>query len=146
MRRRAGVIAVTTAAAVLVFAGCGDDEDTTEADTTTDTAAAEGDLDRYCELAAELDQAGQEFFQEFEQQEGATREDFEAAERDFLEQNQADIDEIVAVAPEEVSADAETFVEGLRARAGLSEATVDQQEVAAADQRLNEFEQENCEA
>ncbi len=138
MGRRLGVVAMVTAA--LVLGGCGDDDESAE-ETTAENPAA--DLDRYCQLNKELGQAGDEFFAELEQRD-ASRKEFEEGERDFLEQNEQEIDEVLEVAPSEIQGDAETFVEGLRVRAGVSDADVNLQEVGPAEERLAEFEQENC--
>jgi len=123
---------VILVASGLLATGCGDD-DNGEGD-----AAAGPDLERYCQLTAELDRAGEEAFQR-----QATEKDFEAAEKELVESHQAEIDELEQVAPEEISEDVETLSNGLRARAGLGPA-VDEAEEKAADKRVEGFEKQNC--
>jgi hypothetical protein len=127
-----------TATALLALAGCGDDD---ESGGNGDSASA--DLARYCQLTAELDKAGQDFFKKLEQQ-NASEQEFEKAEREFIEQNEAKIQEVAQVAPAEIAPDVEILVESQRSRAGLSSTPVNEEQVQPAEQRLREFEQQNC--
>jgi hypothetical protein len=135
LRPRALLLALV--ASGLLAIGCDDD------DNGEDDDAAGPDVERYCQLTAELDRAGEEAFQGLEQDPQATEEDFEAAEKEFVESHQAQLDEVEQVAPEEISQDVETLSNALRARAGLGP-EVDEAEEAAADKRVQGFEQQNC--
>jgi hypothetical protein len=134
---RVHALVLALVASGLLAAGCGDD-DNGESD---DVAGA--DLERYCQLSADLDRAGQEAFQKLEKDPQATEKDFEAAEKEFVESNQAQIDELEQVAPEEISKDTETLLNGLRARAGLGP-EVDEAQEKAAETRVTSFEKQNC--
>jgi hypothetical protein len=122
------------------LAGCGDDA----SDTSTTDAAAASDPARYCELTEELDAAGEEVFAPLEQDQNATREDFEQAEAQLVEENQDQLEEIQQVAPPEIQPDVETIVSALYVRAGLEGAGPSNSEVGAAEKRLDAFEKENC--
>lgn len=80
---------------------------------------------------------------ELEQDPDATPEDFEAAEREFVDSHEAQIDELQAVAPLEIAEDVQTLAESLRARAGLG-AEVDEEEAGAAAERVQGFEKQTC--
>ena len=127
--------------AALLLVGCGDDDESES--TTTTTAAAAPDVERYCELVTELEAAGDEIFGALEQDGSATPEDFQQAELELLEENEALFDELQEVAPDEIQADVETLVAGLRVRAGLEEGT-SPGDVGAAEKRVREYEKQNC--
>lgn len=133
----ATALVLALAASSFLAIGCGDDENGAGED------VAGPDLERYCELSAELDRAGEEAFRDLENDPQATAEDFKAAERDLVEDNEEQLDEIVQAAPEEISQDAETLQASLRARAGLG-GDVDEAEAAAAEKRVQAFDKENC--
>ena len=103
---QARVLALIALLAVFAIAACGDDDD--EAAETT----ASADVDRYCELTKQLDEAGSEAFRELEQDPKATEKDFEEAEADFVRQHQAELDELAEVAPEEIQDDVPVLVAG----------------------------------
>ena len=130
-------LVLTVLAGVLV--ACGDDGG---GDGTT--AAGGGDLERYCEISAELDAAGQEEFEALEKDPKATQEDFEAAERRLVEDNEELLEEIQSVAPAEIASDVKTQVEAVRARAGLTDGGPSGREEQEAELAINDFEQENC--
>lgn len=132
LARALGLILLGLVAGALA-AGCGDDDD--------ETAAA--DLQKYCALSEELDRAGGDAFRELEQDPDATPEDFEAAEREFVDSHEAQIDELQAVAPLEIAEDVQTLAESVRARAGLG-AEVDEEEAGAAEERVQGFEKQTC--
>jgi hypothetical protein len=101
------------------------------------------DPDRYCELVAELETAGGEAFDAIEADEDATEEDFAAAGKQFAEDQSERFDELVAVAPEEIADDVELLIQSIRAQSGLDD-EVDQEEAAAAEERITAWEEENC--
>ena len=135
MRSRTTLICLLAALAAVAI-GCGGDDGDDESNDVT--AGAE----RYCELTKELDAAGQEEFEALEDDPDATREDFEAAERALYEENEAQIEEAQEVAPPEIADDVEVLVEALRARAGLGGQVP--ANAGEADQRVQEYEAENC--
>jgi hypothetical protein len=122
----------------LVAAGCGDDDEEEPAQ-----PEATADVDRYCELARQLDKAGDKVFARLEEQE-ASRNEFKEAEAELFRTNEAEIEELQQVAPPEIQADVETLVARFQARAGLGDdaPTVKQREVA--EERVTQFEEENC--
>jgi hypothetical protein len=125
---------------LLAVAGCGGDD----GNGGETTAAA--DLDRYCELTQQLDQAGTEAFRELEQDPEATREDFEQAEADFVREHDAELDEIVEVAPAEIQDEIQVVIAATRGRAGLEEQPPAKQDERVAERTVQRFERENCEA
>jgi non-homologous end joining protein Ku len=127
---------VMVAAMALGASGCGDDDDDEGA------PAAEASVERYCELSRQLDRAGQKVFEDLEQDPEATSKDFEAAERQLVEENEEPLQEIQEVAPAEIRDDVATLVQALRARAGLGEPP--QANSGAAERRITEFERESC--
>jgi hypothetical protein len=122
-------------------AACGgdDDDDGGGGDTT-----ASADVDRYCELSKQLDEAGSEAFRELEQDPDATEQDFEQAEADFVRQNEAELDELAQVAPDEIQEDVDVLLAALRGRAGLEETPPDEDAAEEAERALTRFERNNC--
>jgi hypothetical protein len=131
-----GFTIVMVAAVALVGFGCGDD------DGDEGAAHATASVERYCELTRELDRAGTQIFEDLEKDPDATRKDYEAAERQLVEENGESLEEIQEVAPAEIKDDVAILVEALRARAGL-DAEV-QPEAGAAETRIDKFEKPNC--
>lgn len=124
---------VGTVVAAAALGACSDDGDDDE---------ATGDVDRYCELTAELDAAGSEFFADLEADESATDEDYAQAEADFIEAHQDDFDEILEAAPEEIRADLEVLLDAQDRRAeGDNEPPAGADE---AEERILDFEAESC--
>jgi outer membrane PBP1 activator LpoA protein len=142
MSRAKSALVCTPLLAALLLAGCGDDDDTTTPVGTETVATA--DVERYCELSKELDAAGEEQFEALEQDPNATNEDFEEAEADLVESNEAQLEEIQQVAPPEIAADVGVLVAGLRARAGLEEGGPSEREQNQAEIRIDAFENDNC--
>ena len=124
------------AAVALVGFGCGDD------DGDDGAPAATASVERYCELTRELDQAGGKVFEELEKDPDATPKDFQAAERQLVEDNEESLDELQEVAPVAIKDDVASLVHALNARAGL-EAKVPQ-DADAAETRITKFEKQNC--
>ena len=131
-----GFTVVIVAAVALVGFGCGDD------DGNEGAPAATVSVERYCELTRELDRAGGEIFEELEKDPDASPKDFEAAERQMVEQNEGSLEELQQVVPDEIKDDVAILVEALRARAGLEgEVSPD---AGAAETRIDKFEKQNC--
>jgi hypothetical protein len=134
LRRTLLLTLVVSFGGAALLVGCGDDED--------DGSSSAGDPARFCQLSRQLDQAGTDFFAELEQQGGSAKQ-FEAAERRFYQRYQEEFDQVAAAAPEELSEDIETLFAGVRARAGLGP-PVPQDEVSAAERRVQAYEKTNC--
>lgn len=115
-----------------VAAGCGDDE------------GAGGNVERYCELVAELDEAGSEAFAALEDDESATDEDFAETERQFIEDHADDFDELRDVAPDEIADDVDVLLGAQEERAAGGEQEETSDEVSQAEERVGEFEGANC--
>ncbi len=139
MIRLPPLLAVLLAALAALLVACGDDdgEDTT-------TAAAGPDVERYCEISAQMDAAGREEFEALEQDPNATQEDFATAERQLVEENEQLIAEVQEVAPEQIQGDLEVLIQGLEVRAGLTDVAPRPSEEREADRALSDFEKENC--
>lgn len=106
-------------------------------------AASGPDPDRYCELVEVLEKAGSEAFDEVESDENATDEDFAAASKAFTESVKDEFDELIKVAPADISDDVKTLIASIRGRAGLGD-EVDDKEASAAEERITAWEEENC--
>ena len=133
-------IIVTALAALLAIAACGGD-DNTASDKKAVTAA--GDVKRYCALTRELDASGEKFFAELGRD--ARPEEFEAAERRFIEASAAKLQELERVAPRETRADMRKLLAAMRERAGLETAIeLDQAKASAAEKRVRAYEKRNC--
>ena len=131
MLRKLAALAFAGAAFV---GGCGDDGD----------GSAAGDVERYCALVAELDEAGSEAFAALEEDETATDEDFAEAERQFVQEHREDFEELRRVAPKEVADDVDVLIAAQEARASGGEQEETSGDVAIAEERVSEFEVENC--
>jgi hypothetical protein len=137
MHRSATSFAIGLGLVAVLITGCGDDDDTTE---------ASGDVDRYCELVAELDEAGSDAFAELEADDAATEADYARTERQFIDDHADEFDELREVAPEAIADDLEVLLteQEKRASGGDQEETSDEAE--AAEERIGEFEEKNCAA
>ncbi|MGH9001370.1 MAG: hypothetical protein ACRDY7_18500 [Acidimicrobiia bacterium] len=114
--------------AVLVISGiglaaCGGDDD---------GGSASG-VERYCELAAELDDA---FPEEID---ADTPEEVTKVLEDFLDEHGDDLDALADSAPDEIKSDVTTAVDAIKkaAQGDLSAANLD-------TSKVDEFDQENC--
>ena len=139
MLRARPLVLIVLMLSILSAVACGDDDDDEAGETT-----ASADVDRYCELTQQLDKAGSEAFRELEQDPDATEQDFEQAEAEFVRQNEAELDELAEVAPEEIQEEVAVVLASLRGRAGLEEQPPDDQMSQKAEQALQRFERENC--
>ena len=134
-------IIVAALAALLAIAACGGD-DNAASDKKAVTAAA-GDVKRYCALTRELDAAGEKFFAELG--EDARPEEFEAAERRFIERSAGELQELERVVPRETRADVRKVLAAMRERAGLETAVdLDRAEASAAEKRVRAYEKRSC--
>ena len=134
--------AALLAAAALVAGGCGGDEKEEPAATSTPAAGHAGDVERYCALVDELDRAGDEIFGKLEH-EKASRAEFRKAEEELVKRFSQELDEITELVPEEIASDVETLVASVRARGGEG-APVPAKEAAAAEKRVEAYEDEHC--
>ncbi len=139
---RRSIIAITIVA-VLGLGACGDDDQGQDEAGATVTAA--GDVDRYCALTRRLDAEGEKFFAGLG--EDARPEQYEAAERRFVEAHTGDLDELARVAPRAIEADVQKLFAGMRQRAGLKPAiAVSEAQASAAEERIRAFEKRSCRA
>lgn len=104
----------------------------------------DANVERYCALVQELDEAGADAFAELEADESATDEDFAAAERQFIEDHQDKFDELRDIAPEEIANDVDVLLAAQEQRAAGGEQEDVAPEVAAAEERIGAFEDEHC--
>lgn len=118
--------AIGVVAAAVLMLSCGGDDDSA------------ADTDRYCELVAELEATGEEVFAEVP--DDASDEDLAAAEAELVQRGDAQLEEMIEVAPEEIAADVEAYIAAFRAR-GAGEEGAD---VTEAEERILAFEDENC--
>jgi hypothetical protein len=139
---RRSIIAITIVA-VLGLAACGDDDEEQRDAGATVTAA--GDVERYCALTRRLDAEGEKFFADLG--EDASAEQYEAAERRFIETHSGDLDELARVAPREITSDVQKLFAGMRERAGLKpQIEVSEAQASAAEERIRAFEKRSCRA
>ena len=124
MRRLA--LAVCGLGLMVAGVACGGDDEELSADEA-----------RYCELTAELEAKGGEVFGSLPEE--PSDEELAATEKRFVEEADAELDELVEVAPEEIAEDVEAYVGGLRARASGEDSE-------ASDEKILEWEEENCPA
>ena len=142
----AGLIFLVLAAGV--SASCGDGDDQSPAEGTAETSggskeADAGDVERYCAITKELDRAGSEFFKELEQDPSATAKDYQEAEADFIEEYEAELNELASEAPPEIQEDLRVLLAALKGRAGLGPA-VDKEEALEAQANIQKFEKAEC--
>ncbi len=143
LRFKLSLVALLCAAA-LAAAACGGDDETTGASTDTATTASEPDLERYCELVAELDRKSAAIFDALGAEAVPTEEELAAAQLQVLIENAELIEELASVVPTEIREDFDLSLESARERAEAGDATEPPQEVTEAGLRLQEYRRENC--
>ena len=132
-----------TLAALLGIAACGEDDNDDTGGQPAATVAA--DPARYCALTRELDADGEKFFAGLGRD--AAPKEFEAAERRFIEASQPKLDELRRVAPRPIADDVQKLLAGMQERAGLKPAvTGSEAQAAAAEKRIQAYEQRTCTA
>ena len=141
LRRSTTTLAVVT---TIALAACGGEDDSTETPAATTTSAgATENTERYCGLVAEFDAAGEDFFAGLG--EDSSPEEFEAAERRFVERYDDELEALGRSAPAEIRDHVQKLLVGMRQRAGLEAPDeVTEAEVSAADERVNAFEERAC--
>jgi hypothetical protein len=137
-------LALLIAAAVLALGACGGGDESTTAAAETVTTASEPDLDRYCELIAELDQRSADVFNELGAGGVPTNEELAAAQLQVLDDNAELIDEAIAVVPDEIQEDFQLSLDSARERAESGDASQPPKDVADAVVRLQDFRRDNC--
>jgi len=141
------------AGALLLSTACTDDssrpaasaERTTSVPTTagtTEPASEQGDADRYCRITQRLEAAGNKAFADLGRDSSPA--DYKAAERTFVLENDAMLDELIAAAPGPLSPHVETMLTAMRERGGLTDARVKRQDAAAAEKQVLAFEKKHC--
>ena len=142
LRRSTTTLALVT---TLALAACGGDEEPgdTRAATTT-SATATQNPQRYCQMVAQFDAAGEDVFAGLD--EDSPPEEFEAAERRFVERYGDELEALPAAAPAQISDDVQKVLIGMRQRAGLkTPVELSEADVDAADERVRAFEERACE-
>jgi hypothetical protein len=134
-RRRLTAACLAALALAPLVGGCGDDDG---------GGAQVGNPARYCALTAELDALGESIFGALPRTAGP--EEFAVAERELVRRAGERLEELERVAPEEIRADVPALVEGLRARAGIQDAEVGEEEAAAVERRIQAHEERACAA
>lgn len=129
------------AALALALTACGDDPATQSSAESAPSSAAGGDVDRYCELTAELDARGEQVFADLP--EDAPQEEVLRREQQLLEQISPQFDELLEAAPDAIEDDVPILLDGIRARATTGE-DPNQEASSAAEDRILAFEEENC--
>ncbi len=141
LRRSTTTLALVTTFALAACGGEDEPGDTRAATTTNGDATAS--TERYCELVGEFDAAGEDFFAGLG--EDSSPEEFEAAERRFVERYDDELAVLGAAAPSEIRDDVQKVLAGTRQRAGLeAPVEVPEAEVDAADERVRAFEERAC--
>jgi hypothetical protein len=142
--RRYGLrLLLGTSLAALLVAGCGDDDgdDTGDAPASGDAAAGESP-DAYCAAALAGETAGEPDIDV----ETATPEDLAAAAKEFASGTLMPLaDDIVAHAPDEISADLDVMVAAIREMTETGDfAAFETPEVTAASERVHAYDLESC--
>lgn len=145
-------VAAVAAVGILVAAGCGGDDGDEEADgagsdetteeTSDEAASGDADLTAYCEAALAIETV-EEPEVDFET---ATPEEQAAALRTYASETLRPLaDDVVAAAPDEVSADVEVLSGAVDRMAETGDfAVFDEPDVAAASESVHAFDLENC--
>lgn len=135
MIRSLVVLGSTTA--MLALAACGEEAAGPVAAVPAPSA------ERFCALGRQLDAAGEKVFGRLGQD--ATAQQYEDAEREFVERFQDDLGALEAAAPDAIEADVRTLLAAQRKRGGL-DATVDvsRREAGAAEKRVLAYERRAC--
>ena len=128
--------------ATLTLAACGEDDAAQTSARATATPPT-GDVERYCALTREMDAAGTKFFARLERNENATAEDYEAAERRFVERFAPQFEAVEQAAPAEIRSEIAILLAGQRQRAGLG-GSVDEAQASAAERRVRRYERRHC--
>lgn len=138
---RRSMITAAALTATLSLAACGDDDSPQRAGTSA-TASA-GNPEAYCALTRQLDAAGEKFFAKLG--EDARPEQYEAAERRFIEANADRLGEVERTAPAQIRTDVTKMLAAMRERGGLAPGMdVSEAEAGAAEKRVRAYERENC--
>ncbi len=152
-RDRMRTIRLLPSFAVLLLAtACANDSSTSSStdkpaqSATTSSAPAPApapyDPQPYCEITQQLEKAGERAFSGLDR--NATSMDYEAAERAFVLDNADLLDELVAMAPPELTDEITTFLTAMRQRAGLEGSGVTARAATEAEEKLLEFEKQHC--
>lgn len=96
----------------------------------------------YCDATRRLEAAGEKAFSGLGRD--ASPADYQAAERSFVLDNAELLDELVAAAPPDLTADVETLLTAMRQRGGLEDGGVTQREASQAEKRILAFEKRHC--
>jgi hypothetical protein len=135
--RTLGALGACVTAAVGLIA-CGGSDETT-------VAAAEPDLDRFCELIDQVNSSSADAYSAMEAAEGSPTPDlFAATQRQIIADNVDRIAEAQQVAPDGIREDFVLFTDSARERSEQDDRSVPDDE-AAASERVQKFVSANCE-
>lgn len=146
---------LVTAIVALGLGGCGDDDDdasstetTAASDSTTEDTDGEegeaaatptgGDLDRYCELSASLDESFPE------DADADTEEELAEVLKQHFDEHEGDYDEIVKAAPDDIEEEAAKAVEILRRVADGDLSALEDPAFDQVASTLDEFDTTHC--
>ena len=130
-----------SATAALAIAACGGDDDSgTSADSTT---GSQPNVERYCELVAQLDQISTDLFSKLDDT-SPTKAELAAAQLQILNENADLISQIEAAVPDEIRDDFMLSEQSARQRAEAGDASVPPKDVVDANLRLRKFRVQNC--
>ncbi len=108
----------------------------------TESPADRADAERFCTITTRLEAAGQEAFAGLGR--NASPAEYKAAERAFVLDNAAMLDQLVVAAPATLAPHVETMLTAMRQRGGLADGHVEQQEAANAEKHILAFEKSHC--
>ena len=120
-------VAASLVVAGLVLIGCGDDGE-----------KSAGDVERYCELVQQIEVE----FSALDIGEDATPQDIARLRLEFIRAHQDDFDELRDVVPDEIREDVEALRQAVQQLAEGGDTSL--AEAGRAEERVAEFEAENC--
>ena len=121
MTRRLIALSVTALTlSALGLTACGDDDDS-------------ADAERYCEILADLDEAGAEAFGQLDAD--ATEAEYDEAQKEFVEDNRSRFNQLIDAAPASIRDDVRATVD-----AATEEGPADEE----ASARVTDFDEETC--
>jgi hypothetical protein len=126
--------------AALAIAACGGDDSSTSEDSTT---GSQPNVERYCQLVAQLDQISTDLFSKLDDT-SPTKAELAAAQLQILNENADLISQIEAAVPDEIRDDFILSERSARERAEAGDASVPPKDVVAANLRLRKFRVQNC--
>lgn len=119
-----------------------DDTKSPAAGATTAPTSEQYDPQPYCDITRQLEKAGEKAFSTLDRD--STNAEYEAAERNFIVDNEDLLDELVSAAPAHLTDEVETFLAAMRQRGGLGDSGVTKREASSAEKNVVAWEKKNC--